>query len=174
MALQNQRGATHALMAMLNVRELGRCRCGEPFDCIDSSIVSAVRHSPEIPQLQDEHKADSISKEDEGRREDEKPKALVCLLNDATTYRIAFFTRQMPLRVVQHARCNPPPPTPDSIVACTAKTHASMAALSVTVVTSTPSRSICWSRARASSHMCALPQALIAALNAYPFGCRNN
>lgn len=66
----------------------------------------------------------------------------------------------------------PSPPPPDSSRRVT--THASMAALSVTVVTSTPSRSICWSRARASSHMWALPQALIAALNAYPFGCTND
>lgn len=76
-------GATHALMAMLNVREFGRCRCGEPFACIDSSIVSAARHSPEIPQLENGHIADSTSKEDEGRRGDDKrPVFVVCLLND--------------------------------------------------------------------------------------------
>lgn len=38
-------------MAMLNVREFGCCHCGESFDCMSSSILSDVRHSPAIPQL---------------------------------------------------------------------------------------------------------------------------
>lgn len=75
-------------MAMLNVREFGRCRSGEPLDCIDSSIVSAVRHSPEIPQLQDEQIPHE--KGTKGGETMRNARLLyVCQLNDATTYRLA-------------------------------------------------------------------------------------
>lgn len=43
---------THALMAMLKVREFGRFRESESFDSIVSSISRAVSHSPEVPQLE--------------------------------------------------------------------------------------------------------------------------
>lgn len=42
---------THALMAMLNVREFGRRRCGECSDRIVTSRFTAVRHSLAPPQL---------------------------------------------------------------------------------------------------------------------------
>lgn len=48
----NKERVTYALMAILNVREFGCCQTGESFDCISSSILRDVRHSPAIPQLQ--------------------------------------------------------------------------------------------------------------------------
>lgn len=65
-------------MAMLNVREFGRCRSGDSLDCIDSSIVSAVRHSPEIPQLQTDTGPIPHVSEDEGMRDDENRAIAAC------------------------------------------------------------------------------------------------
>lgn len=65
-------------MAILNVREFGCCHCGESFDCISSSILSDVRHSPAIPQLKNERGEQIVHQNEESRTDRNTSAGALC------------------------------------------------------------------------------------------------